>query len=296
MYTQGQSERPTSAALPDKPALLRLSGVGFAYHPGADVLEALSGELHAGQLCIMIGPNAAGKSTLLRLMLGLLRPTAGRVLLAGRDVAELRPGHRAARVGYVPQGTRVPFAFTVRQVVEMGRHALVRDDRRVHWALRCCDLLDQQHRIFAELSAGQQQRVLLARALAQVGSPDADPTPDATDGEGTGRILLLDEPTSAMDLRHTHETMQVLRTQAMRGLAVLAVLHDLNLAARYADRIWLLHEGRLLEDAPWPQVLRPPVLEPVYGVKLTAHRSEAGDRPLFSAELTDTLRDEAGPP
>ncbi len=268
--------------------MLRLWDVRFGYHPPSAVLEHATCTLETGSICIMIGPNAAGKTTMIRLMLGLLAPWSGQVLLDGREVAGLSAAQRAAKVGYVPQGTHIPFAFNVHEVVEMGRHALDHDAAKVNWALQCCDLASQRHRVFAELSAGQQQRVLLARALAQVGA--------GVGQRGDGRVLLLDEPTSAMDLLHTHETMHILQQQAQRGLAVLVVLHDLNLAARYADRIWLLHEGHLLRDAGWAEVLRPEVLEPVYGVRLTAHPLGGEGRPLFSAELTDTLRDEAPAP
>lgn len=248
--------------------MLVAHGLSFGYETHQPVLRDLSATLAPGRVCALIGPNAAGKTTLLRLLLGQLTPCSGRVELDGADVARLSPRHRAARLSYVPQSGSVNFAFTVEQVVEMGRHALAGDGRAaVRAALRLCSLDGLRHRVFVALSAGQQQRVLVARALAQ-----------AADG---GAAMLLDEPVSALDLWHVHATMGMLVERARAGLAVLAVLHDLNLAARYADDVWLLAGGRLSMAGPHHAVLRPEVLEPVYRVPLRVIDGAAGDRPQF---------------
>lgn len=258
-------------------APLALEAVRFGYERGVEVVCDVSGALAAGRLCCLIGPNAAGKTTLLRLMLGQLEPWSGQVRLMGRPAASLEARQRARWVSYVPQRGGMAFAFTVRQVVEMGRFAQGGDDGAVEAALAACDLLAVQHRPFVHLSGGQQQRVMIARAMAQ--------------SRGPGRVMLLDEPGSHLDLWHLHHLMHVLREQAAEGLAVLVVLHDLNLAARYADDVWLMDRGELVAAGRWDAVLRPAVLEPVYGVSLRPLRSDHSDRPVFHIEPSATLLD-----
>lgn len=243
----------------------------FAYHGGPWVLDGLSAAIDAGRVTALIGPNAVGKTTLLRLLMGQLTPAGGSVRLDGRLVHQLPPRRRAAWISYVPQRSSTSFAFTVEQVVAMGRYALPQDTAAVAQAMETADLVKVRHRIFRELSAGQQQRVLLARSLAQTA--------------GEGRAVLLDEPGSAMDLYHVHRLMQTLASLSRLGRAVLVVLHDLNLAARYADAVWLMHEGRLVASGPWQEVLRPSVLEPVYRVRLKPLADAEADRPVFVAEL-----------
>jgi iron complex transport system ATP-binding protein len=243
----------------------------FAYHGGPWVLDGLSAAIDAGRVTALIGPNAVGKTTLLRLLMGQLTPAGGSVRLDGRLVHQLPPRRRAAWISYVPQRSSTSFAFTVEQVVAMGRYALPQDPAAVAQAMETADLLKVRHRIFRELSAGQQQRVLLARSLAQTA--------------GEGRAVLLDEPGSAMDLYHVHRLMETLAALSRSGRAVLVVLHDLNLAARYADAVWLMHEGRLVASGSWQEVLRPSVLEPVYRVRLRPLADSQEDRPVFVAEL-----------
>lgn len=271
------SEAPSQTA--DR--VMRLHDVSFAYRGGPPVIEALSGEIFAGQLHALIGPNAAGKSTLLRLMLGQLAPDAGRVEFAGRRVSAIRPRKRAAMMSYVPQRSSVGFGFTVRQVIAMGRFALPDDAMAIEQAVESCDLRAVVDRPFNALSVGQQQRVLLGRALAQ--------------SRGRGRMMLLDEPTSAMDLAHMHAVMGRLRGLADEGLAVVVIMHDLNLAARYADSVWLLNRGALVASGHWSDVLTPEVLEPVYHVRIDAlsRQVDPGDplarRPVFDARLPDAF-------
>lgn len=271
---------PRSAADAAGEPVLSLREVHFGYEPGRAVVDGITAGLRPGRLTVMIGPNAAGKSTLLRLMLGQLRAWSGQVALEGEDVADLSPGERARRISYMPQRGGVSFAFTVREVVEMGRFAQAADADAVEQALSDCDLHDIADSVFTHLSGGQQQRVLLARALAQT--------------SGTGRAVLADEPVSSMDLWHVHRTMANLRRLATAGLAVLAVLHDLTLAAAYADDVWLVDHGRLLRAGAWADVLTPEVLSPVYRVDLRSLRDEASgsDRPVLVADAraaSDTM-------
>jgi iron complex transport system ATP-binding protein len=218
----------------------------------------------------MLGPNGAGKSTLIKLMLAMLTPAPGSITIDGDSVHRMSADRRAAWVSYVPQRSSAAFAFSVKQVVSMGRYSLRHDEAAIGAAIEACDLTSLVDRPFMELSVGQQQRVLLARAMAQA--------------SGEGKVMLLDEPTSAMDLAHVHQTMQRLRRLADSGLAVVVVMQDINLAARYADRVWLLSGGKLIADGDWSSVLKPELLEPVYGVQIT--RAVGGrERPLFDVQL-----------
>lgn len=257
---------------------LSIDNVTFGYEKGQSVLRGVWAELGRGRLCALIGPNAAGKTTLMRVMLGQLRPTSGVVRLDGQDVAAMSASHRAAVMSYVPQRGSVSFAFTVRQVIEMGRFASGDDVAAVNHAIKACDLEDVQYRVFGQLSGGQQQRVMLARALAQV--------------HGRGVAMLLDEPGSHMDLWHVHSTMRLLRQCAQQGLAVLVVLHDLNLAAAYADEVWLMQQGRLVAQGGWAQMMQPQLLEPIYRVRLRSVPSGYDDRQALIVESTVTMDDE----
>ena len=251
---------------------IEVRDVRFAYHGRRFVVDGVSGAAAAGRVVALLGPNGSGKTTLLKLMLGELRPASGVVMLGGRQPARIPAPRRAAAVSYVPQRSAVTFAFTVAQVVAMGRHALPADAAAERRALEQCDLLGLAGRPVSELSVGQQQRVLVARAAAQ--------------SAGGGRVMLLDEPTSAMDLAHAHATFAMLRAWAAAGLAVVAVMQDLNMAARYADDVWLLDGGRLAASGPWPSVLLREILEPVYGVTLRNLGGDApGGRPLFDVRV-----------
>ena len=264
------SEANESASTDTPAAVLDVSGLAFGYARHQPLMESLSARLLPGRVCVLLGPNAAGKSTLLKLLLGELTPWQGQITLMGRPVHRLGAGERAALISYVPQRGDASFSFTVRQVVEMGRFALTRDPLAIEQAMASCDLAGLEDRIYSQLSVGQQQRVLLARAMAQ--------------SHGQGRVMLLDEPGSAMDLRHVHQMMQTLTQLAQSGLAVLVVVHDLNVAARYADDIWLMDQGKMVACGPWQTILEPEVLSPVYQMRLTKLTLENHDRPVFAAD------------
>ena len=248
--------------------VISLDQVRFGYDVAA-VVDGVSVQLRPGKVTALVGPNAAGKTTLMRLMLGLLRPWSGTVAMDGKEVGGLSPALRARQLSYVPQRPGVRFAFTVRQVVAMGAHGLARRvaEPFVDRAIEQAGLDDVAHRVMMELSGGQQQRVLLARAEVQSAS--------------AGRAMLLDEPGSHLDLQHRHAMMQRLRALAADGLAVLVVLHELDLAVRYADEAWLMDAGRLVSAGPWDKVLTPGVLGPVYGLGLE-QIERGGDRPILA--------------
>jgi iron complex transport system ATP-binding protein len=236
--------------------MLAARDLHFAYHR-RDVLRRVSVEFPAGAVTALIGPNGAGKSTLLRLLLGLLKPTRGDVTLDGRTVGSIPQRERSRRMAYVPQHSQVAFPFTAAEVVGLGRYAAGEGSTRalVMEALRELDIADRAADLFGKLSAGQQQRVTVARALAQL------------KGHGGAQFLLADEPVSAMDPSHALRTMEVLRSRARAGCGVVVVLHDLSLVLRYADRVVVLDaDGSAAVQGAASEVLTPDLLERIYGV------------------------------
>jgi len=230
----------------------------------ATLLSEVSVAVPAGQVVAIVGPNGAGKSTLLRALAGDITPIAGDIVLEDRPLTIWR-GLDLARIrAVVLQHGRFDFGFSALEVALLGRapHAgrvsRTRDIAIAAAALLASDAAHLRSRSYPTLSAGEQQRVQLARALAQVWDVAAD----------APRYLLLDEPTSALDLAHQHRTLQCLREWALRGAGVLVVLHDLNLAAIYADRILVLRGGRPAACGPPAQVLTPGVVEAAFDVRV----------------------------
>lgn len=219
----------------------------------ARILADVDLEVRGGEVLAFVGPNGAGKSSLLGLLAGDLTPTEGEVLLDGRPVAGHRPAALARRRGVLLQEHRLSFPFTVLEVVRMGRAPWrgrpeeSRDDELVELGLRTADVAHLAGRRFPSLSGGEKARTSFARVLAQ------DP-----------RLLLLDEPTAALDIAHQERTLAVARERAQVGDAVVVVLHDLSLAAAYADRMVLLSRGRVVADGPPARVLTAQRVSEVY--------------------------------
>ena len=213
-----------------------------------------------GQLTAICGPNGSGKTTLLRAMTGDV-PCTGTVTLNGRDIAHLAPWELAAMRGVLPQASALAFPFTVLEVVEIGlsRGRAAGQTRAAMQALARVDLAHHAGRPYQSLSGGEQQRAQLARVLAQVGAP--------TDADGP-RWLLLDEPVSALDIAHQLEVTQIARDFADAGGGVVAVMHDLNLTAMFADRIVLLAEGHVLSAGTVAEVMTSETLSRAYGCRL----------------------------
>ena len=217
--------------------------VSFSYG-GKDVLKNVEFRASRGELLAIIGPNGAGKSTLLKAMVGILKPR-GEVRLNGRDLTEMKPRERAKMITYVPQSSFPEFAFTIEEFVEMGTYATKGD---VESALKRVGLWERRREPVTNLSGGEYQLTLIARALAQ-GS----------------EAILLDEPTSHLDINHALKVMELLLEMKDERI-VIAVLHDLNLALSYADRLILLHRGKKRWEGK-PNELDASVLEEVYGVR-----------------------------
>lgn len=237
-------------------AALRAQRVGFAYRRDA-VLRDIDLTVEPGTTLGIIGPNGSGKSTLIRILSGALPPASGTVFLGQQSLAQLAPEERARRIAVVPQETHVEFAFTVMEAVLMGRaphlgRFAFEGDRDVAIAAEAMRRTGVDHlaeRSLHELSGGERQRVILARALAQ----DAE-------------VMLLDEPAAFLDIRHEVEIYDLLGELAREGRTIVSVLHDLNLAALYCDRIALMQEGRIVAIGPPESVITYPSITAVYGV------------------------------
>jgi cobalamin transport system ATP-binding protein len=236
------------------PPALAFESVGFGYGR-RHVVRDVSFHLEAGEMVGLLGPNGAGKSTLLRLGAGTLHPASGVVRLQGDDVSRLSRREVARRLAVAPQEFSVQFAYTVRQIVELGRmphHDILsmprhEDARAIEGALEAAGVEHLADRVFNDLSGGEKQRVIIALTLAQ-----------------EAPILLLDEPTAHLDIRYQIEILELLRQlNAERRLTVLAALHDLNLAARYFPRLILFRET-IVSDGPPARVLDAGLLTSIY--------------------------------
>lgn len=230
-------------------AAVTASGIGFQVE-GRHLLRDIDLVVQPGEVVAVVGPNGAGKTSLVRVLSGEWQPSAGSVRILGDDLATLGPMERARRRAVLPQQSVLGFAFRCLDVVMMGRYAAPDGDdaAAVAVAMGVTDTAHLSDRSYPTLSGGEQTRVGMARVLAQE-------TP----------VLFLDEPTATLDLRHQELVMGVLRGLAGSGAAILAVLHDLNLAGRHADRVALLAEGRLHSIGSPAEVLTVDALQAVYG-------------------------------
>jgi iron complex transport system ATP-binding protein len=250
--------------------VLEAVGVGYRYTPaGPDVLCDISLTLHAGEVLGVVGPNGAGKSTLLRILAGLVAPSSGDVRVSGERVGDVPRSLLARRVAYVPQRERVPAGLRVEEVVSLGRAPHTgwfgvlssRDRDAVREAMRRCEVEVHARRPIETLSGGEQKRCFMARALAQETS-----------------ALILDEPVAHLDVEHQFALCDLLvRGARERSLAVLVVLHDLNLAAQYCDRLLVLERARAARPEPVRDVIEPGRIREVFHVDcVTGTRPDGG--------------------
>jgi len=246
-----------------------------AGHGRTVVVDDLTLELASGTVTALVGPNGSGKSTLLMTLARVLRAQGGEVLLDGEPIGRHSSRQVARRLGVLPQTAVVPTGATVREVVEQGRYpqlgawAMLRrhDDGAMRRALELTGLSDLADRRLDSLSGGERQRAWIAMTLAQE----------------TG-VLLLDEPTTYLDVRHQIDLMVLVeRLRDDHGMTIVMVLHDLNQAARYADRIVALRDGRVCADGAPVEVLTPSVLMAVFDVDAVVVDDPVNGRPLFIA-------------
>ncbi|MFN3602494.1 MAG: heme ABC transporter ATP-binding protein [Dietzia sp.] len=239
-----------------------LSAEGVTVRIGGRVLlDAVDLDVYAGEVLALVGPNGAGKSTLLGVVAGDIDPDSGRTLLDDTDLRRWRLGDLARRRALLTQANSVAFPFTVREIVAMGRAPWAAlpegddDEEIIEESLTATDTSHLQSRTFPTLSGGEKARASLSRALAQ-----------------RAGVLLLDEPTAAVDLRHQEIVLELARTVADDGGAVVVVLHDLELAAAWSDRLVMISDGRIRAEGPPEQILTAELVEEVYQQPVLVHR------------------------
>lgn len=234
------------------PAGIEAHGVSVVLG-GATVVDDVSLRVEPGELVALVGPNGCGKSTLLSALSGLRQPASGHIHIGGDDVATISHVELARRRCLVTQSNRADTPFTVAEVVAMGRYPWLRTPQAAQSpaliadAIERCDLDDLVQRGFGQLSGGQQARVSLARAIAQH-------TP----------VMMLDEPTAALDIAHQEQVLGILCEHRDAGAAILLVVHDLTLAAAYADRVAVMKAGHLLAFGPTREVMTSELLSQTY--------------------------------
>lgn len=249
-----------------------IKGLSFSYNSHA-VLKKIALNVDQGEVLGIIGPNGSGKSTLLKCMDNILKPQTGSILIDGKEINRFSMRELATAIGYVPQREDNRFPVKVFDAILMGRKPHLNwkpslgDLQKVAEIIAMLDLEEIAMREIEAISGGERQKVMIARAIAQEPS-----------------VLLLDEPTSYLDLRHQLEVMDIIKTLAEAGTSSVVAVHDLNLAARYCNKLVLLHEG-LVYAAGGSEVLDPVNIEPVYRVKICScndHRQKViiPERPL----------------
>ena len=256
--------------------ILRFENVTAAYGD-RDVIKDFSCTVERGEFVSLIGPNGSGKSTLIQTVTGIVGIKSGRVYLDGRDNAGLSARERAQITAVVPQSFQAGFAFKAKEIAAMGRHPFLRrmqseteeDYKIIDRDLEQTGTLHLRERKITQLSGGERQRIIISAALAQ-----------------QPQLLILDEPTNHLDIQYTLEVMQLMRKlNREQGITIFAVLHDINMAARFSDRILVLNEGKKVKDGSVDEIIREEVLKPVYRIDLVVR-----DNPLTNAAEIVPLR------
>lgn len=249
-------------------AIARLDSAGLVLD-GRAIVKSVTLDVFPGEVLALVGPNGAGKSSILSLLSGDVQATTGLALLEGKDVTKYRPEEAARLRSVLMQANQVSFPFSVWEIVEMGRAPwgrtprIAEDDDAIEEALRLADVGHLSDRLFTQLSGGERARVSLARVLAQR-------TP----------VVLLDEPTAALDLKHQESVMATIRHLADSGRAVVVVVHDLSIAAGYADRVAMVVDGRLEATGSPADVIVADRVSRVYGVEVDIELVGSPARPV----------------
>jgi iron complex transport system ATP-binding protein len=263
--------------------MLQARDVTYAIN-GSTLVAGVDVEVRPGRVVVLIGPNGAGKSTLLRLLGGELKPTRGEVLLDARALKSFSAAELARRRAVVPQASVLTFPFTVLEVVMLGVSVPGFDTAPPMARAAGLEALDAvglralASRLYVHLSGGERQRVHIARSLSQLATAAVHP--------GETRCLLLDEPTSSLDLAHQSLVLAAIRRQAGLGIAVVAVFHDLNLAAAAADELVLLEGGRVMAAGQAGEVLKDDLLSAAYGCQVLTNRTPGNGQPFVLPPAT----------
>ena len=247
---------------------------------GIPLLRGINLTVNSGEVTTIVGPNGAGKTSLLRCLVNDLAMTSGQVLFNQLDIEQLPAGDRARTLAVLPQHSLLDFPFTAREVVMLGRTphdtGVRKDDGIVSEALSAVDGSYLSERFYTQLSGGEKQRVHLARVLAQIW----EHVPETGSQD---RYLVLDEPTSSFDLAHQQLTLDIVQQFAQKGVGILMVMHDLNLAARCSDQIVLMQCGEIVTSGTPEQVLTPENIRRVFDVE-----AEIGVHPQTGKPLVIT--------
>lgn len=238
--------------------MISFQNLTAGYGP-CDVLNSINGDAKPGELIALIGPNGCGKSTLLKTLCGIIAPTSGVITVQGQNFADLSLKIRARQISYLAQSREAMPSMRVEDVVRLGRapyrgslgHISAEGETAIASALSRTKSDVFKSRRFDSLSGGEQARVLLARALT-VKAP----------------VLLADEPIAALDPFYQLSMMEILKAEAKSGSTVITALHDLSLAAQFADRIWMMHQGTIVADGPPKEILNAENLKTVFGIRL----------------------------
>ena len=249
---------------------------------GATLVDGIDLSINKGEAVAIVGPNGAGKSTLLRLMSGDLKPTRGHMHLKARDLASYAPRDLAMHRAVLSQHVNVSFPFTVQEIVTMGagEASLAAARPVVEAMLHELDLMPFRDRELTTLSGGEQQRAHFARVLVQLHVGEATHGP---------ALLLLDEPTSSLDMRHQIDLIEIAKRRARNGTAVVAVLHDLNLATRFADRIVVLQQGRVVADGKPAAVVTDAMLRDVFEIDASLGHDDDGSPYLLPQRMAAAI-------
>ncbi len=245
---------------------LAIDGIRFGYN-GTDVLNNVQFEAHSGELIGLIGPNGSGKSTLLRLMNGILKPRLGTIIMEGRDLDKMKIDEIARICANVPTEFSEDFNLSVKELVALGRYPFSKglwwdtneDEELVTEAMKKYGVHHLRDRLFSELSSGEGQRVLLAKAMVQC-----------------PRVMLVDEPSAHLDLRYKLEVMEHLREMLSGNVTIVIASHDLNLLARYCDKVMILSKGKIVALGTPEEVITPEMVAQVYGVDVVVIKDEDG--------------------
>ena len=241
---------------------------------GFNILRGVNVTIDAAQITAIVGPNGAGKSSFIKVLSGEIPPTSGEVTLNDKILSEWNLEDRAKVLSVLPQHSSLNFPFNASEVVALGRiphrSGQVRDGLIVKEALSLVDASYLERRFFTQMSGGEKQRVQLARVLAQIWEPDGE----------KNQILVLDEPTSALDLSHQILTLKIVSDMAKRGVGIVMVIHDLNLAARCADNIIVFDKGSIIEKGCPDKVLTRELISAVFGITPQIIKHPITNKPL----------------